>query len=143
MKNNLFRLSLLILACFISFGQLYGQEAMTISKDVQATFCGKGPTAPQQDNICTAEELKNCDWKVMASNPEFTVTEFKLTLVPNKEGVIKYTEIDVKGNEIPLQHRRLIMNYTSKFFIEYIKARVGNDESTRMLNPISVRVQEN
>lgn len=91
------------------------------------------------ESTYTTEELKNWDWKITTLDTNYTVTGFRMSLVPN-DGSYKYSELEVKGNTIPKAYRNQILTQTRTVFLEFIRADNKNGESISVF-PIAVRIQ--
>ncbi|MFI5218242.1 MAG: hypothetical protein ACHQNT_02050 [Bacteroidia bacterium] len=135
MKKTTSLLATILFSILTSFGQT-GTTKEIPTKD--GMFCGKVGESGKTGGNYTLAELKNCDWKITSVDTSYTVTEFRMSLVP-KDDSYKYSEQEVKGNTIPETYRNQILTHTRNVFLEYIKAVNKKGESV-LVKPIAVRI---
>ena len=129
------KLVMLLITVFIFVQTVLSQVNQ---KTQDATFCGKiGEDGPSGGNY-TIQELQNCDWQIIPVDTGFTVTEFRMSLVPN-DNTYKYSEIPIKGNFIPEQYRNQILSHSRMVLLEFIKAANYKGESI-LVKAIAVRI---
>jgi hypothetical protein len=139
MKKNI---ALLVAVLFSGF-TTFAQTAQKTS-DIQATFCGivSGSTKPAAEGPgSTAAGLRKCDWKIYMADSNYTVSEFKMSLVPKKKGTFKYEELSMRGNIIPEEYRSKILTDTRYVYLEYIRA-INKQGEYILVKPISVRMAD-
>jgi hypothetical protein len=135
MKNA----TLLFVAAFFSILIAFSQSSKTEPTQV-ATFCGKiGKSGQPPEGTYTLAELKKCDWKISPVDTNYTVIEFRMSLVP-KDDTYKYSEQQMTGNAIPEKYRNQILMDTRNVFLEFIKA-TNRKGDTIHVKPIAVRIQ--
>jgi hypothetical protein len=123
--------------CFISFGNVYSQPA-AVPSELKATFCGKAGTS-KADSI-TVDELKECNWKILLTDPSYSITSFKMSLVPKDYKNQKYEEYEMSGDSIGEKYRSDVLN-SRTIFLEFIHASNKAGES-KMASPIGLRIKE-
>ena len=130
MKSKYF----ITLLCFLNFGVL----AQTNS-GINVIFCNQIGQGKAATITLSKEELRKCDWTILPTDTNSSVVSFKLILI-TENNKSKKTEIELKGNVIPMNYRDQILSETNKFLIEYIKAKMP-DNSIRSLKAITVNIQ--
>ena len=134
MKAN-FLCVILVMASFISVS---GQKRNGLAID--GIFAGKPGVNGKTGGNYTVEELRKSDWILFAADTNFTVTEFKMSLVFKHASSLPYAEYYIKGNTIPESYRDKILNQAAAVYLEYIQAT--NARGVLMnVKPIAIRIQ--
>jgi hypothetical protein len=137
MKIKTLALTVFFAAASVSFSlaQKKNQAA------VDGIFAGKIGVGTKTGGIYSADELERSDWTIHTADPNYTVTEFKLSLVFKPNASAPYAEFEIKGNVIPVPYREKILRQAKAAYLEFIKA--VNDRGVLVnINPIAIRIQE-
>ncbi len=138
-KSTTMKKLTLILTVVLLFSiKSYSQTDKTPAESQQTTFCGKAGDNATKEATFAIEELKKCDWKIQTVDSNYTVFQFKLTMIAReKPGAI--TEYEIKGNTIPEKYSNEILDSAKKVFLEYIKVGKNKDERINA-RPIAIRI---
>jgi hypothetical protein len=125
-----------LLMCFL-FGNVYGQT-QAVSSQLKATFCGKKESG--KDSDITTEELSQCNWKIVLSDTSYTISSFKMSLVPVDYKKGTYQEYEMRGDSIGEKYRSDVLK-SQRIILEFIKASNKWGDS-KLLNPIGLTIKD-
>jgi hypothetical protein len=113
--------NLILTFLVLSFLKTFSQDKLKEIDFLDVAICGKSANDQDTQRTYFIGDLNNCDWKISTIDPNYEVTEFKITIIPkdNSKSILEY---EIKGNTIPEKYRTEILTHSEKVFVEYIKA---------------------
>jgi hypothetical protein len=125
-----------LLMCFL-YVNVYGQT-QAVSSQLKATFCGKKESG--KDSDITTEELSQCNWKIVPSDTSYTISTFKMSLVPVDYKKGSYAEYEMLGDSIGKKYRSDVLK-SQRIILEFIKAS-NKSGDTKLLSPFSLNIKD-
>ena len=129
-------LLLTFLSLFIS--NSYCQTTENANSFLDAAICDKITHDEKSGITFTQDELENCELKINPVDTNYTVSSFKLTIIP-RDPSGNPVEYEIIGNIISEKVRTEIASNAKSVFLEYIKAK-NPGGGIVMVRPIKIFV---